>query len=44
MNQESTFSQGYLRYALAMFLAVYIVNFIDRQIFSILIEPIRAEI
>lgn len=35
---------GYLNYALAMFVLVYVINFIDRQIFSILIEPIRAEI
>ena len=34
----------YRSYALSLFLLVYIVNFIDRQIFSILIEPIRAEI
>jgi len=34
----------YRSYALGLFLLVYIVNFIDRQIFSILIEPIRAEI
>ena len=34
----------YRSYALSLFLMVYIVNFIDRQIFSILIEPIRAEI
>ncbi len=27
-----------------MFLLVYVVNFVDRQIFSILIEPIRTEI
>jgi len=38
------YSKGYLRYALGLFLLVYIVNFIDRQIFSILIEPIKAEI
>ena len=43
-DPEAGFSDGYLRYALAMFLLVYITNFIDRQIFSILIEPIRAEI
>ena len=29
---------------MAMFLLVYIVNFVDRQIFSILIEPIKQEI
>jgi predicted MFS family arabinose efflux permease len=41
---EETYSKAYLRYALGLFLLVYIVNFIDRQIFSILIEPIKAEI
>jgi predicted MFS family arabinose efflux permease len=34
----------YRNYALGLFLVVYVVNFIDRQIFSILIEPIKAEI
>jgi len=45
-QQSSSFkaSPGYLNYALAMFVLVYVINFIDRQIFSILIEPIRAEI
>ena len=41
---EQVYSTTYLRYALGLFLVVYIVNFIDRQIFSILIEPIKAEI
>ena len=41
---EQVYSKAYLRYALGLFLVVYIVNFIDRQIFSILIEPIKAEI
>ncbi|MBT5463402.1 MAG: MFS transporter, partial [Gammaproteobacteria bacterium] len=38
---ETGYSKGYLRYALGMFLLIYIVNFVDRQIFSILIEPIK---
>jgi predicted MFS family arabinose efflux permease len=37
-------SDGYRRYVLAVLVLVYIVNFIDRQIFSILIEPIKADI
>ncbi len=37
-------TDGYRTYALALFVLVYVINFIDRQIFSILIEPIRAEI
>ena len=41
---RQVYSTTYLRYALGLFLVVYIVNFIDRQIFSILIEPIKAEI
>ena len=43
-DDTPTFSQGYLRYAMGLFLVIYIFNFIDRQIFSILIEPIKAEI
>ena len=35
---------GYRTYALSLFLVVYVINFVDRQIFSILIEPIRTEI
>ncbi len=37
-------SPGYARYALGLLLFVYIFNFIDRQILSILIESIKAEI
>ena len=46
MNNKKDFdlTPFYRSYALGLFLLVYIVNFIDRQIFSILIEPIRAEI
>ena len=46
MNNKKDFdlTPFYRSYALSLFLLVYIVNFIDRQIFSILIEPIRAEI
>ena len=39
--QEIAFKVGM---SLVLMLMVYIVNFVDRQIFSILIEPIRAEI
>lgn len=35
---------GYRNYVITLMLMVYIVNFVDRQIFSILIEPIRADI
>ena len=37
------FSPGYLRYALGLLTVVYIVNFVDRQILSILLESIKAE-
>ncbi len=37
-------SAGYRRYALGLLLTVYIFNFIDRQILSILIEPIKKDI
>jgi len=43
-SEPFTASPGYKRYALGIFLLVYIVNFIDRQIFGILIEPIRQDI
>jgi predicted MFS family arabinose efflux permease len=41
---EFQVSDRYKTYALSVFLLVYVINFVDRQIFSILIEPIRAEI
>ncbi len=37
-------SPGYARYALGLLLGVYVFNFIDRQILSILLENIREEI
>jgi MFS family permease len=36
-------SDGYRRYVLGLLLVVYVVNFIDRSIVNILIEPIRQE-
>jgi len=38
------FSDGYRRYALCLLLVVYVFNFIDRQILSILLPPIKQEI
>jgi len=38
------FARSTARYALALLTAVYVVNFIDRQILAILIEPIKAEL
>jgi predicted MFS family arabinose efflux permease len=37
-------SDGYRRYALGLLLVVYVLNFVDRQILSILAEDIRKEI
>ncbi len=37
-------SDGYRRYVLGVLVLVYVVNFVDRQVFSILIEPIKADI
>jgi predicted MFS family arabinose efflux permease len=37
-------SESYRRYALGLLLVVYVFNFIDRQILSILLEPIKREI
>lgn len=34
---------GYKRYALGLLVVVYVFNFIDRTILSILLEPIKAE-
>ncbi len=38
------FSIGYRRYALGLLFVVYVFNFVDRQILSILLEPIRQDI
>src|SRR5688572_22703355 len=37
-------SPAYARYVLALLFAVYVVNFIDRQILAILLEPIKADL
>jgi predicted MFS family arabinose efflux permease len=37
-------SRSSARYALALLTAIYVVNFIDRQILSILIDPIKEEL
>ena len=41
--REPEFGVRYSRYALGLLLAVYIVNFIDRRIVTILLEAIREE-
>jgi MFS family permease len=38
------FSEGYRRYALGLLLVVYIFNFVDRQILTILAEAIRLDL
>ncbi|MFT5562379.1 MAG: MFS family permease, partial [Litorivivens sp.] len=43
-SEKFSVTPGYRTYVLSLMLVVYVVNFIDRQIFSILIEPIRADI
>ncbi len=37
-------SAGYRRYALALLVAIYTLNFLDRQIVNILAEPIKQEL
>ena len=44
MSTPAAFSDGYRRYALGLLLTVYVMNFVDRQILSILAEDIRKEI
>ncbi|MBM4336015.1 MAG: MFS transporter [Deltaproteobacteria bacterium] len=39
-----SFSASYLRYALGLLCAVYVVNFVDRQILAILLPSIKAEL
>ena len=42
-SSEVPVSRGYANYVLAVLFLVYVFNFIDRQLLSILIEPIQAE-
>jgi predicted MFS family arabinose efflux permease len=44
MTTPTGFTDGYRRYALGVLLVVYVMNFVDRQILSILAEDIRKEI
>ncbi len=41
---SAEFSPGYSRYVLGVLFVVYVFNFVDRQILSILIDPIKAEL
>ena len=39
-----SFSAGYRRYALGLLTVVYVFNFVDRQILSILLQPIKEDL
>lgn len=39
-----SFSDGYRRYALGLLTVVYVFNFVDRQILSILLQPIKEDL
>ena len=41
---SSPVSPGYARYALGLLFLVYVFNFVDRQILSILLEPIKQDL
>lgn len=43
-KEESVFSPAVRNYALSVLVVVYTFNFIDRQILSILLEPIKADL
>jgi predicted MFS family arabinose efflux permease len=43
-TDEPVYSQAYLRYALGLLCLVYVVNFVDRQILSILLKSIKADL
>jgi MFS family permease len=43
-DRPPEFSRAYTRYALGLLLVVYVVNFLDRQVLSILLESIKADL
>ena len=43
-NQKVEYSDAYVRYAVGLCFVVYTVNFIDRQILAILLQPIKEEL
>ncbi len=43
MTNNKPFSDTYKYYALAVLLLGYVINFVDRQILAVLLEPIRDE-
>ncbi len=44
VSDRGATSQGYARYALGLLVVVYVLNFLDRQILSILAERIKADL
>ena len=44
MTEQAKFTPGYRKYALAVLFLGYVVNFIDRSILSILLEPIKLDL
>ncbi|MDP5054321.1 MAG: MFS transporter [Congregibacter sp.] len=42
-NADFTASEGYKRYVIWLLFAVYVFNFLDRQIFTTLLQPIKQE-
>jgi len=43
-NAEDSISAGYSRYVLFILFLVYVVNFIDRQVLAMLLEPIKQDL
>ncbi|MDP3747830.1 MAG: MFS transporter, partial [Phenylobacterium sp.] len=41
---SAPYSAGYTRYAMWLLLGIYIANFLDRQIITILAEPIKQDL
>ncbi|MEO6378429.1 MAG: MFS transporter [Caulobacteraceae bacterium] len=44
LAQAAPLSRGYTKYALVLLLCIYVVNFLDRQVVTILAEPIKKEL
>ncbi len=44
VNSFGSVSRGYRAYVLALLTLVFIINFVDRQVLSVLIEPIKREL
>ena len=44
MSEQKEFSPAYRNYALGILFVGYIVNFVDRSILSLLLEPIKLEL